>query len=100
LLASALVFFVWGVKDMSAESKDLVSKLISFEDAGILCGGLSASTFRCRKAGTHLLTHVPWGRRVMLIREEVEKLIEEKIARAQSEEIQRRKNFRVLTGGR
>lgn len=85
---------------MSAESKDLISKLISFEDAGILCGGLHPNTFRQRKAGTDMLTHVPFGRRVMLIRAEVEKLVEDKIAAAQADERKRRQNFRLVTGQR
>lgn len=42
--------------------------LISMKDAGQLAGGLSASTFRQRKAGTHDLTHVQVGRRTMLVR--------------------------------
>ncbi len=74
------------------------SSLISFADAGKLMGGLHANTLRQRKAGTAFLTHVPMGRRVMLVRAEVEELIKTKIAYAQAEERKRRKNFRLVTG--
>lgn len=85
---------------MSTEANEIVSRLVSFKEASAMCGGLSVSAFRDRKAGTHNLTHVPFGRRVMLIREEVEKLIEDQIAAAQAEERKRRKNFRLVTGQR
>ena len=85
---------------MSAQSKELTSRLISFKDAGVLCGGLHANTFRDRKAGTHDLTHVPFGRRIMLIREEVEKFIEDKIEAARADERKRKQNFRLITGQR
>lgn len=74
------------------------SPLISFEDAGKLMGGLHANTLRQRKAGTAFLTHVPMGRRVMLIRAEVEDLIERKIAQAQADERKRRKTFQLVAG--
>lgn len=73
------------------------SPLISFEDAGKLMGGLHANTLRQRKAGTGLLTHVPMGRRVLLIRAEVEKLIEDRIAQAQADERKRRKTLRLVS---
>lgn len=73
------------------------SQLISFEEAGKLMGGLHANTLRQRKAGTAFLTHVPMGRRVMLIRAEVEKLIEDRIAQAQAEERKRRKTLRLVS---
>ena len=81
---------------MSTEQQNLSSRLISFKDAGVLCGGLSPSTFRERKAGTHNLTHVNFGRRVMLIREEVEALIEFKIAQAQAADRDRKKMLRLV----
>ena len=68
------------------------SRLLSFEEAGRLLGGLHPNTLRQRKAGTESLTHVTgFGRRVMLIREEVNALIEWKIAQAQAAERDRRK---------
>lgn len=79
---------------MSTEVNPL---LISFEDAGKLCGGLHPNTFRQRKAGTELLTHVPFGRRVMLIRTEVDDLVERKIAQAQADERKRRKTLRLVS---
>lgn len=75
------------------------SRLISFDEAGKLSGGLHPNTFRQRKAGTDLLTHVPLGRRVMLIRAEVEEWLEGRIAQAQAEERKRRKHLQ-LVGGR
>lgn len=62
------------------------SKLISFEEAGEMFGGLHANTLRQRKAGTESLTHVPVGRRLFLIRAEVEELIDLKIKQAQANE--------------
>lgn len=73
------------------------SPLISFEEAGKLMGGLHANTLRQRKAGTAFLTHVPMGRRIMLIREEVENLIERKIAQAQADERRRQKTLRLAS---
>lgn len=73
--------------------------LISFQEAARLAGGLSASTFRQRKAGTQNLTHVPFGRRTMLIRSEVMELIERRIAQAQADERKRRQMFRLVEGG-
>lgn len=72
------------------------SPLISFEEAGKLMGGLHANTLRQRKAGTAFLTHVPMGRRVMLIRAQVEELIEQKIAQAHAEERKRRKTLQLV----
>ena len=73
------------------------SPLISFEEAGKLMGGLHPNTLRQRKAGTTFLTHVPMGRRVMLIRAEVEKLIEDRILQAQADERKRRKTLRLVS---
>lgn len=74
------------------------SLLISFEEAGNLMGGLHANTLRQRKAGTAFLTHVPMGRRIMLIRAEVVDLIERRIAQAQADERKRRKTLQLVTG--
>lgn len=74
------------------------SPLISFEEGGRLLGGLHANTLRQRKAGTAFLTHVPMGRRVMLIRAEVEDLIERKISQAQADERKRRKTLQLVVG--
>lgn len=68
------------------------SLLISFEEAGRLLGGLHPNTLRQRKAGTENLTHViGFGRRIMLLREEVNALIDSKIAQAQAIERDRQK---------
>lgn len=66
------------------------SPLISFEDAAKLLGGLNHSTIRKRKAGTEMLTHVPMGRRKMLIRAEVEELAEKVIQRAVEQDAERK----------
>ena len=72
------------------------SRLLSFEEAGRLLGGLHPNTLRQRKAGTESLTHVTgFGRRVMLIREEVNSLIEWKLAQAQAAERDRRNVLRL-----
>lgn len=73
-----------------------VSRLISFDDAGKMCGGLHPNTLRQRKAGTESLTHVPFGRRVMLIRSEVEELVQRKIDQAQAEERKRKQQLRLI----
>ena len=73
------------------------SRLISFEEAGRLLGGLHSNTLRQRKGGTETLTHVTgFGRRVMLIREEVEALINSRISQAQAAERDRRKMLRLV----
>jgi hypothetical protein len=74
------------------------SRLISFEEAAELMGGLHPNTIRQRKGGTDSLTHVPgFGRRVFLIRSEVLELVDRKIAQAQADERARRKNIRLVT---
>jgi hypothetical protein len=74
------------------------SLLISFEEAGRLLGGLHPNTLRQRKAGTENLTHVTgFGRRVMLLREEVDALVELKIAQAHAAERDRRKILRLAS---
>lgn len=74
------------------------SLLISFEQAGRLLGGLHPNTLRQRKAGTENLTHVTgFGRRVMLLREEVNALVELKIAQAHAAERDRRKMLRLAS---
>lgn len=62
-----------------------------------MAGGLHPNTFRQRKAGTDGLTHVPIGRRVMLIREEFEEWLETRIAQAQANERKRRKNLQLVS---
>lgn len=79
-------------------SAELESKWISFEDAGKLAGGLHPNTFRQRKCGTDHFVHVPVGRRVMLLRAQVEEWIEEKTQRAIAEERRRQKTFQVIKG--
>ena len=74
------------------------SLLISFDEAAQLLGGLNANTLRERKAGTENLTHVRgFGRRVMLLREEVNALVELKIAQARAAERDRRKMLRLAS---
>lgn len=71
------------------------SPLISFEDASELLGGLHHTTIRKRKAGTEMLTHVPMGRRKMLVRAEVEELAYKAI-KAAVEQDQERKTLLKL----
>jgi hypothetical protein len=59
-------------------------------DAGKLAGGLHPNTFRQRKAGTENFTHVPIGRRVMLIREEFDEWLEGRINQALANERRRK----------
>src|SRR6266536_2114546 len=74
------------------------SLLINFEEAGRLLGGLHPNTLRQRKAGTENLTHVTgFGRRVMLLREEVNALVELKIAQAHAAERDRRNMLRLAS---
>jgi hypothetical protein len=74
------------------------SLLISFEEAARLLGGLHPNTLRQRKAGTENLTHITgFGRRIMLLREEVNALIDSKIAQAQAIERDRQKIFRLAS---
>jgi hypothetical protein len=74
------------------------SLLISFEEAGRLLGGLHPNTLRQRKAGTENLTHVTgFGRRIMLLREEVNALIELRISQAHANERDRRKILRMVS---
>lgn len=72
-------------------------RLISFEDASALLGGLHPNTIRQRKGGTEQLTHVPgFGRRVFLIRSQVLELVDRKIALAEAEDRKRRKSLRLV----
>jgi hypothetical protein len=74
------------------------SRLISFDEAGRLLGGLHPNTLRERKGGTENLTHIRgFGRRVMLLREEVHTLVDLKIAQAQAAERDRRKMLRLAS---
>lgn len=61
------------------------SPLISFEEASEILP-LHHTTFRQRKAGTEELTHVRLGRRVFLVRTEVEALAQRLIKSAKSEQ--------------
>ena len=73
------------------------SRLIGFAEAGRLLGGLHANTLRQRKGGSENLTHVTgFGRRVMLIREEVEALVQLRIDQAQATERDRQKMLRLV----
>jgi hypothetical protein len=68
------------------------SRLISFQEASQLLGGLHTNTLRQRKGGCENLTHVAgFGRRVMLIREEVESLVQLRIDQAQASERDRQR---------
>ena len=83
-------------KDRDTEMNE--SLLISFEEAARLLGGLHPNTLRQRKAGTENLTHVTgFGRRIMLLREEVNALIDSKIAQAQAIERDRQKILRLAS---
>lgn len=74
------------------------SPLISFDEAAQMLGGLHPNTLRQRKAGTERLTHVRgFGKRVMLLREEVSALVELKIAQAHAAERDRRKILRLAS---
>jgi hypothetical protein len=76
---------------MQKKKESLQSRLIGFEEAGKLIG-INANTLRQRKAGTEMLTHVRgFGRRIFLIRSEVEELIDNKINQALAEDRQRKK---------
>lgn len=69
-------------------------RLMSFEDAGRVLGGLHANTIRQRKGGTEDLTHVPgFGRRVFLVRVEVMELADRMIAQARAGERKRRQGL-------
>lgn len=74
------------------------SPLISFDEAAKLLGGLHANTLRERKAGTDKLAHVRFGRRVFLLKAEVEELLQRKINQAMSAEKKRRNAFQVVRG--
>lgn len=78
-------------------SAKLDSRLISFDEAAELMGGLHPNTIRQRKGGTGSLTHVSgFGRRVFLVRAEVMELVDRKIAQAHANERSRRKNLRLV----
>lgn len=64
-------------------------QLISFEEASEIVP-LHHTTFRQRKAGTDELTHVRLGRRVFLVRTEVEALAQKMIKSAKAENEQRK----------
>ena len=83
---------------MSAKEK-IDPRLMSFEEASQLMGGLHPNTIRQRKGGTEELTHVPgFGRRVFLVRTEVMDLLNRKIAEAQAKERKRRKGLHLVSG--
>jgi hypothetical protein len=74
------------------------SRLISFDEAGEMLGGLHPNTLRQRKGGTETLTHVAgFGRRVMLLRDEVEALVELRIGQAHAKERDRRRMLRLAS---
>jgi hypothetical protein len=72
------------------------SPLISFQEAGRLAGGMHPNTFRQRKAGTENFTHVPIGRRVMLLRDEFEEWLQSRINAAKADERKRRKTLHLV----
>jgi predicted DNA-binding transcriptional regulator AlpA len=72
------------------------SRLISMKEAAELAGGLHPNTFRQRKAGTEHFTHVPIGRRVLLIRAEFEQWLDARINTALADERKRRKTLHLV----
>jgi hypothetical protein len=72
------------------------SPLISFEQAAEILP-LHHTTFRQRKAGTEELTHVRLGRRVFLVRTEVEALAHKKIKIARAENEHRKALLRLAS---
>ena len=70
--------------------------LISVQEAARIAGGLHPNTFRQRKAGTETITHVPIGRRVMLIRSEFEEWLQSRINSAMADERKRRKTLQLV----
>lgn len=72
------------------------SPLISFEQASAILP-LHHTTFRQRKAGTDELTHVRLGRRVFLVRSEVEALAHKLIKSAKSENEHRKTLLRLAS---
>jgi hypothetical protein len=77
------------------------SRLVSFDEASLMLGGLHPTTIRARKGGTKNLTHVRGlGRRIFLIRAEVEALIEQAISQAQARERDRQKTIELVTNRR
>jgi hypothetical protein len=83
---------------MSAREKKIDSRLMSFEEASSHLGGIHPNTIRQRKGGTETLTHVSgFGRRVFLIRAEVEQLIERRMAEALASERKRRKGLQLVS---
>lgn len=72
------------------------ARLISVQEAARIAGGLHPNTFRQRKAGTENFTHVPIGRRVMLIREEFEQWLDARINAALADERKRRKSLHLV----
>lgn len=74
---------------MSTKASQIESPLITFEQASEILP-LHHTTFRQRKAGTDELTHVRLGRRVFLVRSEVEALAFKMIKSAKAENEQRK----------
>lgn len=72
------------------------SPLISFEEASRILP-LHHTTFRQRKAGTDELTHVRLGRRVFLVRSEVEALAQKTIKSARAENEHRKTLLRLAS---
>ena len=64
-------------------------RLITFEQAGEIIA-LHHTTFRQRKAGTESLTHVRMGRRVLLVKSEVEALAQRLINEQRQEDTKRK----------
>jgi predicted DNA-binding transcriptional regulator AlpA len=74
----------------------VMSELISMMEAAKLAGGLHPNTFRQRKAGTEHFTHVEIGRRVMLVRSEVEEWLAKKIAQGKANQRQQTKTLQLV----
>ncbi len=78
------------------EGAEIVSKLVSFEE-GALMLGLHHTTVRQRKAGTEMLTHVGMGRRRLLIRAEVDALVNRVINQAIEQDRERKSLLRMVS---
>lgn len=80
---------------MNANLKQVESRLITFgEGAAIL--KLHHTTIRQRKAGTIMLTHVRQGRRIFLIKKEVEALAQAVVKTAIEQDQERKTLLRAV----
>lgn len=82
---------------MSGKVSDIRERdLITFNEASLILP-LHHTTFRQRKAGTDELTHVRFGRRVFLIRTEVEALARKTMKASRDENEQRQTLLRIAS---